>query len=529
LIQQPWSHAISLNLFRHMRTLFGRLPCDENSMTIAPDLLGPSALTALCLLPRPDRVQTRALFGGLRELAHATGALSLALAMRIAWLARQDPAALGHLTFTTFCRERIDWGASWRRALVRLVESPLDLVKQAAHEGAIPLRLAVQAPGRVAVADQAAWLLDAAIEEAPRARRCLEDHQGADADMIRRARRLARICLGRAATPLEVDAYLVACWRDRIPAEQILAVARETPGVPAEPEPLSWAWCAGESAPASIEAALAEVERLQDILRGRTAVMARAWMLVVHGALWRDGYESAEECAGDVLGLSLRQAQRLAHLGSTLEWYPEVDAAIRCGLPPRLGDRIGRAAAGPRVAAWLAVSERVGRLELDRALGHADPQTLAAYQQAIARVDADATFAGAQVALPHPDEARAAQPVRAPPGLLPAARWWVETVKIERRTGFQQVKDHDDYRCGNPECGRQTLRVEAHHLRRRSEGGSDALENGVAACRVCHLRGLHGGRLRADAVIVGGRSAIAWRWPDGRTVIAFRSEGQPVS
>jgi hypothetical protein len=491
---------------------------------MATDLLGPAAVTRLCLLPRRDRA--RALFGGLRELCGATGALSLALAMRIAWLARQDPADLGHLTFTAFCRERIDWGTSWRRSLVRLVESPLDLVKRAAHAGLIPLRVAVRAPGRVAVADQARWLLDATLETEPEPP-ILEAHEGEHAEVIRRARRLARICLGRAASPAQVDAFLLACWRDRIPAEQILAAAREAPPVPEPLPPLSSAWCAGMGEPGSIADALAEVERLQDILRGRTAVMARAWMQVVDDALWIHGYESAEECADDVLGLSLRQAQRLARLGATLAQYPEVDAAIRCGLPPRLADRIGRAAAGSDVAAWLAVAERVGRLELDRALGHPDRQTLAAYQEAIALVDADATFAGAQVALTHPDEVTAARPVRAPPELLPAAIWWVETVRIELKTGFHRVKDRDDYRCGNPECARQTLRIEAHHLQPRSAGGSDALENGKATCRVCHLRGLHGGRLRADAVVVGGRSAIAWRWPDGRTVLAFGAAASP--
>jgi hypothetical protein len=48
------------------------------------------------------------------------------------------------------------------------------------------------------------------------------------------------------------------------------------------------------------------------------------------------------------------------------------------------------------------------------------------------------------------------------------------------------------------------------------------LDNGVALCRVCHLRGVHGGRLTAKAIEVGGRSAILWTWPDGRRVVAFR-------
>nr|MBA2320577.1 HNH endonuclease [Deltaproteobacteria bacterium] len=421
--------------------------------------------------------------------------------------------------------ERVDWSESWRRSLVALVESPLDLVKQAACEGLVPLRLAVRATRTVALADQAEWLAEATLGPEPQEVRALESFDGSDGDTIRRGRRLARICLGRAATAREVDHYLVACWRDRVPAEEILAAGREAPPVP-EPLPaLSWAWCAAAGEPASIAEALLDVEQLQAVLRGRTAVIAKAWMLVGHEALWTEGFRNEEECAREVLGLSLRQAQRLARLGWTLDWYPEVEAAIRRGLPVRQADRIGRVGGPSTVRDWLAVAERVGRRELDRALddvgdGPSRP-ILDAYSEAI-RLATSAVGPEARVALPHPDPPLAPLPVRAPAELLPAARWWLETVRIPAKSGFARVKERDRHRCQNPECGRQSLRIEAHHLVMRSEGGSDELDNGVAACRVCHLRGLHGGRLTARAMDVGGRGAILWTWADGRQVLAFR-------
>ncbi len=472
------------------------------------------------------------MFDGMRDLARGRAALELALAMRVAWLWRQDPADLGHLSFAAFARERVGWSAGWRRALVALVESPLDLVKRAACEGLIPLRVPVRAPRSVSVDRQAEWLVEAVLPAQPREGRVLDAFDGSDADTIRRARRLARICIGRSATAREVDDYLVTCWRDRVPVGEILAAGREVPAVPERLPALSWAWCRDEAEPAFIADALRDIETLQAVLRGRTAVLARAWMRVGYEALWTGAFESEEECANEVLGVSLRQAQRLARLGWTLEWYPEVDDAIRAGLPLRQADRIGRIAAEGSVAEWLAVAARVGRLELDRALdevgdGSSRP-TLDAYREAIA-LATSAAGPDVRVALPHPEEPTTPSAVRAPAELLPAAQWWLATVRIPPKSGFGRVKERDGHRCQNPECGRQSLRIEAHHLVMRSEGGSDEPDNGVALCRVCHLRGVHGGRLTAQTLALGGREALRWTWADGRTVIALRPEldGEP--
>ncbi|MBA2319557.1 MAG: HNH endonuclease [Deltaproteobacteria bacterium] len=261
--------------------------------------------------------------------------------------------------------------------------------------------------------------------------------------------------------------------------------------------------------------------------------MARAWSLIRRDALWKGAFDSEEACANEVVGLSLRQAQRLAQLGATLERHPAIDEAIRHGLSPRHAERLGRVVGGGMVRDWLAVAERVGRLELDRALDDPSSERLAAYSEAIA-LATSAGGPGVRVALPHPPLPPAGQLVRGSTDLLAAARWWLETVHLPSRTGFSRVKERDDWRCANPECGRQTLRIEAHHLVMRSEGGSDDPANGIATCRVCHLRGLHGGRLTAVAIAVEGHDAILWSWPDGRRVLSFRATasgapGTPLS
>src|SRR5688500_17565222 len=90
-------------------------------------------------------VRARAAFDALAAFARGCAAIELAIAMIVAWAKRRDPAELGHVSLAAFYRERVDWKASWRAELVALVEGPLDLVKRAACEGLIPLRLAARA------------------------------------------------------------------------------------------------------------------------------------------------------------------------------------------------------------------------------------------------------------------------------------------------------------------------------------------------------------------------------------------------
>jgi hypothetical protein len=274
--------------------------------------------------------------------------------------------------------------------------------------------------------------------------------------------------------------------------------------------------------PTDIASALAEIEALQAALRGRTAVLAKAWVLITHEALWTVLFETIEEAAHVLLGVGLRQAQRLTRLGWSLDWYPELEAAVREGMRPQDADRIGRLG---EVAGWLEVAARVGRTELTRAFSDAEGvgsrRVIAKYRDAIAL----ATSAGApdaRVAITHPPDTARRVEVRAPPEVLPAARWWNETVQIPAQRGFAKVKEAGDFRCANPECGRQTLRVEAHHVVFREEGGSDEAWNGTPLCAVCHLRGIHGGRLKVTHGEVGGRAVLWWQWPDGRRVMQLR-------
>ena len=106
--------------------------------------------------------------------------------------------------------------------------------------------------------------------------------------------------------------------------------------------------------------------------------------------------------------------------------------------------------------------------------------------------------------------------------LVPAARWWVETVRLPVPRGFAAVKARDGYRCRNPECGRVSIRNEAHHVVFRSRGGADCPDtNGITLCRPCHLRLVHAGRLTVERLELAEGVVLRWTWADGRRVIAW--------
>jgi hypothetical protein len=451
--------------------------------------------------------------------------------------------------------------------------------------------------------------------------------------------------LGWAAPAREVDAYIVRCWRDRVPSERLLADARTPPPPPSPPEaPLVWADCVDpQGEPQTVAEALARLEQAQSTLRGMTTVLARAWERVTSESLYEEaGFATGAEAAEEILGMSHRSAQRLSKLGRGLEWYPEIDAAIQAGLAPRSAAALLEVVGDHDASAWLALAARVGRRELHRAVAaageeRASARTLERYRKAMEIADRwaetpegaavlarpfGATAAGAAavpadvrgggaissveggaparaqettdraneptdraheptdraqettdraheatndggprrggvgpegearveeaavqeptnaggpprrpapgalgVALAHPEPAKfSGTSLRAPPEMLAAASWLLDTVILPRARGFARVKEQSGGRCTNPECGRRSLRTEAHHLIARSLGGPDEEWNGTGACRACHVRGLHAGRLAAVRVIAEGHDAVLWSWPDGRRVLRFRDE-----
>jgi hypothetical protein len=65
---------------------------------------------------------------------------------------------------------------------------------------------------------------------------------------------------------------------------------------------------------------------------------------------------------------------------------------------------------------------------------------------------------------------------------------------LGQKRAYGQIYIRDRYRCVSPVCSRRD--VTPHHLQFRSAGGSDHPANIGSVCTWCHLRGIHGGRIR---------------------------------
>ncbi|MFO0565054.1 MAG: HNH endonuclease signature motif containing protein [Polyangiaceae bacterium] len=64
----------------------------------------------------------------------------------------------------------------------------------------------------------------------------------------------------------------------------------------------------------------------------------------------------------------------------------------------------------------------------------------------------------------------------------------------ERKEAYAHVYVRDLFTCSSPVCSRHD--VTPHHVKFRSDGGTDDDDNVIALCTWCHLEGVHRGRIR---------------------------------
>jgi hypothetical protein len=492
------------------------------------------------------------------DLAGASNAIDLRIARLAAWIKCQDPAPCGYASHTALFREHIGWGGSWLRALVRLVECDLPLVQAAVCQGRIPLSVAVRAPGLLESSEQAAWLqgaIEGELGGLPRPQRREQAHppgsvrwvdlEQARLVPIHQARELARLVAGKPLSDPAADRYVLDCWRRRADGRQLVAAARLDPPPPPKRIPPSWCGLPDPattilgpwSQPRDLPHALRLLERAQVARGSRVVLLGQAFDDVASRALHHElGFRTLAQLARLGLGVPVRQLERHRRLATDLRCLPALALAIDAGLDLARARLLASIACEGTIDGWLTVAHNTGIAELQRAVklaGRAgspavEAAVLSRYQDAICLaaklVDeqpALATNPGAPLQVfVSLDAAWAPPPVpkhsRVHADLPQAARWFLHEVRIDPQRGFGKVKERDHYTCRNPECGRRTLRAQAHHIVFRSRGGSDDLDNGITLCPVCHLRLVHTGRVSVTRV----GQALVWRYP-GRVVVAL--------
>jgi hypothetical protein len=84
------------------------------------------------------------------------------------------------------------------------------------------------------------------------------------------------------------------------------------------------------------------------------------------------------------------------------------------------------------------------------------------------------------------------------------------------------VAVRDGWRCAVPGCTSRA-NLHDHHIRFRSRGGSDALENRVLLCAFHHQRCLHAGRMRVTGTAPDGLLFELGLRGDGAPLASYRS------
>jgi hypothetical protein len=402
----------------------------------------------------------------IEKVAWGSAALDLRLGRLLAWFKNQDLSAIGFQSYSAFCRERIEWGSTWLRKMVRLANTDLPLVKEAVCQGVLPITVAVEAPRGVKDVGEEQWLahvmakrrrrFQAPADDEFRVRRATEadsKHRfpvlesratepggpgvnrefripfvDDEAAPIVEARHLARLLIGRPITSAQADGYVRVAWKNDLSGQELIAKAKETPPAP-ESGPLP-RWVGDDPAtplvgpwqePTSINDGLHIVTKLQQERRNRIVRLGRLYKNIRDNYwVWTMGFDTHDELARH-LSLSLRSLQRYAYLVTSFSMYPEMEAAFRQGMDLTrlevIASIIDEASAA---RCWLEVSKHVTVTELRRAVKWAVDEgselVLQKYESAFAEAQETVALRESQdkgdrlqVVYSHPDQLAAAR------------------------------------------------------------------------------------------------------------------------
>jgi 5-methylcytosine-specific restriction endonuclease McrA len=513
--------------------------------------------------------RVRGLLEVVGTIAREEAALKLRHARTLAWIKHHDVAPTGFPNWTAFLKEHSPWRGSRTYDYLRLAESQLDLVINAAAQGLISLSLATRAARdlgpNASEEQQADWLMQVS-ETGPKRRRVrLSTISGGDWKTVEKGRAVSKYLVGWAAPAPQIDDFTIECFREKRSSEDIIEAAR---AVPPRPERLDrpfpvWKQDPCESLlgpwvdPRDLDHAMLRLDDVDALLEGRRLLLGLAYVSTKDHELWKAaGCKSlAELCRR--FDLDQRTFERYAQEGRNHMLWPEARRAVEAGLSIDRSVFATSRAVGDSIHHWLDLAKRLCRAELARAAElenehgcdlldeYAPALERARSDEATARVN-EAT-AQANEAMANADEAATSdtaardqhestrigtvlvalrddknrkstrpQPSCAlvRPELLEASVWLLATVKLPQPVGIRKTAARDCYTCQNPRCRRTTLGCHVHHIIRRRFGGTDDPRNLVSLCRACHLRGIHSDWLW----VVRDGDFLVWTWADGTTI-----------
>jgi hypothetical protein len=274
-----------------------------------------------------------------------------------------------------------------------------------------------------------------------------------------------------------------------------------------------------------------DVLRLDADLR-RLAAMRARWdevfghlaLLVQYVGLWRDMmFASFGHYCAERLGMAERTVAQRTALERRFYCLPGLREALRAGrISYEKARLVASVADETSVAEWIARAERSTCIELRREIDDREEAQMCARPVLGLRVPRSV---GVLLATAF-DAARATEGRWLMPAecLVRVASHFIATWKDSApkpRTRAQKVLARDRCRCQVPGCSRTA--AHAHHIRRRSAGGSDDAWNLVAVCAAHHLHGVHAGYITVSGFAPGTLRWDLARGYDGKPLEVFES------
>ena len=503
--------------------------------------------------PALGRWMTHAIDALLRNISSGHGAIDLALGEGLdALTVGRRAMDLSYSNIGDYAREELGINASTAVKMARLARRLQDrpLVREAVRRGELTARKAeIIAP--VAVGDdQARWILVAKGETVRSLKAKVKAPPDPDEEewvnlcadvspekrpVIDEGLRLAGVAIGATATKMQrvnawaeeqlsthaapadehADDVLFSSEDDFEALKERLEQENRQWADLAAVDPLKAEQFSGEIDPWRIDA---ELKGLVERRAHWDEVFGHVAMLFKTSRAWEPlGFASFGHYCEERLGMAERTvAQRIA-LARSLYRIPLLRRALReKRISYEKARIIARHAEGEEVQGWIEKAETMPCVALRRAMQAKDEAQMCArgtfsvwMPLSVAEV-VKAAFRAARAA--------ARRWLSAGECLVALAEHFVEVWREQLKqanTLQRRIRARDKHFCQVPGCSRAA--VHAHHIKPRSQGGSDDPSNLISLCAAHHLHGIHGGRIRVTG---SAPDEIVWEFGLRRSYVA---------